>query len=141
MDEFDGALSANPQANFSLPAWGDDGDGASELFGGSQDGPFLFGQRPCAVDLILLPLLERCEANVPHPLSGNAPHLALQQWPALARMQAAARSPGLCSYSELGSDAKTTIGIRLGVTGTRTHLPSPASFNVSEVAIAAAGAT
>lgn len=124
MDEFDGAWSGNSSATFSLTAFGDDGDGSDKFFGGSLEGPFLFGKRPCAVDLILLPLLERCEANVPHPLIGNASHLGIDRWPALARLQSVARIPGVCAYGELGTDAKTTVGIRFDLWGIPIELPS-----------------
>eukprot|EP00929_Paragymnodinium_shiwhaense_P121476 TRINITY_DN9371_c0_g1_i1.p1 TRINITY_DN9371_c0_g1~~TRINITY_DN9371_c0_g1_i1.p1 ORF type:complete len:492 (+),score=53.77 TRINITY_DN9371_c0_g1_i1:105-1478(+) len=127
MDAFEGAWSGSPAADFSLARFGDDGDGARERFGGSPlEGPFLFGARPCAVDMLLLPLLERCEANVPHPQIGNAPHLAITRWPSLAQLQAYARTPGVCSYGELSTDAATTVGIRFelfGVTGDDGQLP------------------
>lgn len=133
MNEFEGAWSGNPAASFSLARFGDDADGDARSFGGPADGPFLFGERPCAVDVLLLPLLERCEANVPHPQIGSAPHLALQRWPALARLQAHARTPGTCAYAELGTDAHTTVGIRLGVTGSVSQLPPLQSVDLGQV--------
>jgi glutathione S-transferase len=133
MNHFDGAWSGDPRANASLARFGDDGDGIADNFGGSLEGPFLFGERPCAVDVLVLPLLERCEANIPDPRLGNAPQLSLKGWPALARLQAHARIPGVCAYSELGTDAHTTVGIRLAVTNAITYLPSVQSFNLHQL--------
>ena len=43
MDEFNDAWSGSKSARLSLVAFGDDGDGAAEFFGGSLEGPYLFG--------------------------------------------------------------------------------------------------
>ena len=76
MCEWNEVLSGDAKALGSR-AHPDDGDGHPERFGGDvRGGPFVFGERACAVDVFLLPLLERCEANVPHPVVGQLPSLA-----------------------------------------------------------------
>lgn len=112
MDEWNAAYAAPRLAGT------DDGDGDELAFGGPMSGgPFLFGARPCAVDVLLLPLLERCEANVVHPIVGGLPHMPLSKWPALTELLEAARrnDVGFEAF-ELLSDATTTVGIRLAVT-------------------------
>ena len=47
----------------------------------------------------MLPLLERCEANVVHPVVGGLPQLPLSRWAALAALLAAARA------NDVGHDA------------------------------------
>jgi len=85
----------------------DDGDGDDSCFGGSiAAGPFLFGKKPCAVDLMMLPWLERLEANL-------LPSDLQLRWPAAARLLCAAREAGVCSYSEVGCDLQTLLAIRM----------------------------
>ncbi|CAD7963216.1 unnamed protein product [Amoebophrya sp. A25] len=108
----------------------DDGDGNEAYFGGRRtQGPFLFGARPCVVDVLLLPLLERCEANVPHPVVGGLPHLALTNWPPLDRLLAAAREDGGLNFPfcSLLGDAISVSGVRMAVTGmvAGVSLPDP----------------
>ncbi len=142
MDEWDDAVSGVAKARFALGsrAFPDDGDGHAERFGGdAAAGPFLFGERACAVDLLLLPLLERCEANVPHPVVGGLPALALERWPALAALLEAGRSPEWTgSVAALLSDSITTSGVRLAVTGAHAPLPAPPSNLVQAALVAAA---
>ncbi|KAH8058738.1 hypothetical protein JL722_5970 [Aureococcus anophagefferens] len=74
-----------------------------------RDAPFLLGSLG-AIDALLLPLLERCEANVPHAVVGTGREkLALGRWPALARLLAAARRD-VCPIHALLGDPTTTLG-------------------------------
>lgn len=121
LDDFERALGGNKgsdRGRVSIRSYGDDGDGDEAHFGGPMNaGPFLFGRRPSAIDIIMLPMIERCEATVPHPSLGASPHLSLARWPAIQLMLRAARTPGVSAYSEIGSDAHTLVGIRFTVTG------------------------
>ncbi|CAE8621869.1 unnamed protein product, partial [Polarella glacialis] len=98
--------------------WTDDGDGDDEHFGGDVEaGAFLFGRKPCAVDLMLLPLLERVAALLPHPLAGGLPHLAMERWPAVQGMLEAASVPGCCAFADFGCDTENLVGIWLRQVG------------------------
>jgi len=132
MDAFEAAYTGSPGSTELALGDDNDGDGDVARFGGlvvAPESPFLLGPSPCAVDVLLLPLLERCEANVPHPIVGTgSARLALGRWPGLARLLNAARSGGEgCSIAPLLSDPTTTVGIRLAVTGAvaRAVLPPP----------------
>ncbi|CAE8662733.1 unnamed protein product [Polarella glacialis] len=87
---------------------GDDGDGDDAHHGGDPAaGPFFFGRRPCAADLMLLPWLERADARLARGGYGG-----LQaRWPAAAALLAAAAEPGVCAYSEVGLDLVTLDGL------------------------------
>lgn len=144
MNAFDGALSGCAGSGLSLAAFGDDGSGNPKLWGGElRDGPFLFGVRPSAIDMLLLPMLERMEAFVPHKAIGNAPHLALPRWPNLHRLLLAARVPGVCCYSEIAEDWHTVVGARLSVTGQagRVRLPTARDLPSAEDAARHASST
>ncbi|EGB12975.1 hypothetical protein AURANDRAFT_60811 [Aureococcus anophagefferens] len=104
-----------------------------------RDAPFLLGSLG-AIDALLLPLLERCEANVPHAVVGTGREkLALGRWPALARLLAAARRD-VCPIHALLGDPTTTLGVRLAVTGAvgRQPLPPPPPPDAAAAAAAAA---
>ena len=103
-----------------------------------RDAPFLLGSLG-AIDALLLPLLERCEANVPHAVVGTGrSKLALGRWPALARLLAAARRDD-CPIHALLGDPTTTLGVRLAVTGAvgRQPLPPPPPPDAAAAAAAA----
>eukprot|EP00930_Biecheleria_cincta_P083804 TRINITY_DN73314_c0_g1_i1.p1 TRINITY_DN73314_c0_g1~~TRINITY_DN73314_c0_g1_i1.p1 ORF type:complete len:458 (-),score=81.87 TRINITY_DN73314_c0_g1_i1:39-1412(-) len=108
MDDFESALSScGSSEKWQLSHWGDDGDGDDKHFGGACAGPFLFGRRPCAVDILMLPWLERADAAL-----GREPGLGLSRWPSVMAMLASARTPGICAWSDIGSDRESLSGIR-----------------------------
>ncbi|CAK0799144.1 unnamed protein product, partial [Prorocentrum cordatum] len=90
-------------------------DGLEAALGGAaaQGGPFLLGQKPYMVDLMMLVILERVEALLLHPLLGGASGLLLGAWPRASGLLAAGRRPGVCSFGELCSDAETLLAISL----------------------------
>lgn len=117
LDDLDAALSGG-----SLGTWGDvaerpwvdalehlrlsdDADGDATQFGGSlSSGPFLFGSKPCAVDVTMLPWISIKQARLPDGVFEA-------QWPAVGEMLAAARKPGMCSCYEICFDKATLRGL------------------------------
>mmetsp|Transcript_76403 Transcript_76403/g.211025 ORF Transcript_76403/g.211025 Transcript_76403/m.211025 type:complete len:450 (-) Transcript_76403:62-1411(-) len=108
----------------------DDADGDEARFGGPLTaGPFLFGCRPCAVDLALLPWLSIRQARMPDGAFEA-------RWPAAGRMLAAAREPGMCSCNSICFD-KTTL--RAMAWRGKPHLAPPPPTDVDALFMKAAG--
>ncbi|CAD7957336.1 unnamed protein product [Amoebophrya sp. A120] len=100
---------------------------AAAYSGNNRSGVFFFGTLPSAVDVLLLPLLERIEANVPHPVVGGLPHLPLSKWPSLANLLEFARLDGgrEFPFCSLLGDAVSVSGVRMAVTGMVDGVPAP----------------
>jgi len=117
MDDVDAALGGGAIGNWGNEAerpWTkalenlrlqDDADGDETQFGGPlTSGPFLFGKKPCAVDLTFLPWLSQHQARLPDGAFEA-------RWPAAGKMLAAAREPGICSCYDICYDKATLRGI------------------------------
>lgn len=111
---------------------------------------FLHGDRPYMIDLMLLPYLERVEALLLHPYLGGTSGLSLEKWPRVSKMLAAGRTPGVCSFSELSSDAETLLAISMRDDGARlaegvadslvaSSLKTVAELSLADLARLAAG--
>lgn len=109
LDMMEAAYGGERQSQFERSRW--IRDSSKDQRYSVEPGPFLFGQRPCVVDYLLLPVLERMEAYVPHPGLGNSQHLSLTRWPKLAGLLAAGRVPGQSAFAHICSDAETLLGI------------------------------